>query len=608
MKKLISLLSAIAVVMTASCSTASADNSVDLKQLASSLGADTDYINIPDKFYKNEYYDELEKQGLYNSPSYQPIVSTDVSDMLASKMSGYYSDSSLGTSILEILSHNGAIAPADLKAGAGSLSEITEYDDIKESIEYYSTERKNRAFYLSHGYLLNRKSNGERVDMLLDMAEKCMKENKYFLIMYSCYMNGMGDLNVSKDDSGYSIDYEKTESTHIQQTHSSAGIGITDGNWEFEGKIYDKCVLTVDNLAERGFSEDTCLYINSRTKEFYVPAFAKSAQGELHVISFDDTDMLNFNGLINPTENYPINDIDYITASFMSDARRVTRNVTSVDKDGKETAYKNKENDNYYDSSKDHFFLKGDKVEVDFINDNDSGVYFGLDDKDKFVDISMTKQDGTVNMDGGAFKLTRKVTDDNVYHKPTDPLCFSMGIRYYDYEDAPADRRMWDFGGDIAEDITLTPAENGFYAESEGNISLRWNMRDYSGTRTELNTYPEFDVIKPKSAGGTVSLSGNKVFISLKDDKPCVFFDSDGDGVFDDEFSRGDANCDGKIDAADASFVMEYYAKMAVVPKTTEEYEKDEYVISPYYDYNDDGIIDSTDASGILAEYAKSST
>ncbi len=279
-------------------------------------------------------YDDLAAMNLYNVPNYYPIVSTNVSDMIPSDVSSLYGDSSLGTAILEVLSHNGNISPSDIKAGADSLKDIDNYDDIKEIIEYYSSSLKNnRIFSLYYKYTLNRITKNDRVDMLMDMAEKAMKDGKYFLIAYGCYIGEMGIADVSENDDGsYAINYNTAHgTTRTQQAHAAAGIGITSGKWEFNGKTYDKCVLTVDNIAKNGFSEDTCIYINSQTKDFYIPTLSESAQGELHVASFDDTDMLNFNGLIKPTENYPLDDIDIATVSFSAGNNRLTANFVCYD-------------------------------------------------------------------------------------------------------------------------------------------------------------------------------------------------------------------------------------------------------------------------------------
>ena len=608
MKKLISILSAITVIMTASCSTAAADNSIDLYALATSLGADTDYINIPNTFYKSVDYDDLARYNLYNVPSFQPIVSTSASDMLASEVSNLYSDSSLGTSILEVLSHNGVLLPSDIKAGADTLREIDSYDEIKDNIEYYSSVLKNNwIFNLYYNYMLNRISKADRIDRLVDMAEKSMKEGKYFLVMYGCFMEDMGAASVSSEDGKYVIEYDNAGLSQTQQTHSAAGIGITDGKWEFEGKTYDKCVLTVDSLSEKGFSEDTCLYINSQTKDFYVPAFSGSVQGELHAVSFDDTQMLNFNGSIKPTQDYPLDDFN-ITSISAFGGNRLTMDISCIENDGGSTVYNYGEANNYYSYLYNYYVLNTkNAINVDCINDWYNTYGFRINDKDKFAEVNFKNHDGSMTMEDGAFTFTKSAdSDSNVYHNPSNPFHIGIEIKYYDKETAPVGRRIWYFVTNTNEDVKFTPAENGFYAETSGKSQITYNISDYEGEETDLSVYTER--VKSKTAAGMVDLSAGKVLISIKDNLPCVYMDNDGDGVFDDECRRGDANGDGKLDAADASLIMERYAKMSSVAAKIKEIDDDTYVISPYYDVNDDGVIDASDASAILAEYAHSST
>ncbi|HAE53049.1 MAG TPA: hypothetical protein DCG30_07340 [Ruminococcus sp.] len=610
MKKLISFLAAASVIMTASCSTALAENSTDLSVLASSLGADTDYINIADKFYKSVDYDDLAAVNLYRMSKYYPIVSTNVSDMIPSEVSGLYGDSSLGTAILEVLSHNGNISPSDIKAGADSLKDIDNYDDIKEIIEYYSSSLKNnRIFSLYYKYNLNRITKNDRVDMLMDMAEKAMKDGKYFLITYGCYMGKVGTADVSENDDGsYAIDYKAASgTTRTQQVHTAAGMGITSGKWEFNGKTYDKCVLTIDNIAENGFSKDTCIYIDSQTKDFYIPTLSESAQGELHVASFDDTDMLNFNGLIKPTANYPLDDIDIATVSFSTGNDRITADFVCYDKDGNEIVYKDGQYTNCYSPARYFVNIDVNKFNVDFINDWYDDAGFWVHDKDKYVNGEIKNHDGNMSVDHGTYSFTKsEESDNNVYHNPKDPFYIYMNQRFYENENAPAGRRLWSLTANTDNNVIFTADEEGFYAETDGNAEIRYSACDYDGEETDLSVYKRSN--GEKVAAGIIDIAKNKVLISVKNDFPCIYMDNNGDGVFDDECQRGDANCDGKLNAADASLVMQKYAGMATKPAKINEVEMNTFITSPYYDFNDDSVINASDASEILAEYAKSAT
>ena len=59
-------------------------------------------------------------------------------------------------------------------------------------------------------------------------------------------------------------------------------------------------------------------------------------------------------------------------------------------------------------------------------------------------------------------------------------------------------------------------------------------------------------------------------------------------------------NCDGFIDAVDATLVLESYAANST--------DKPAYIGKTLGDYNGDGMVDAVDASLILAKYAELST
>ncbi|WP_297959883.1 dockerin type I domain-containing protein [uncultured Ruminococcus sp.] len=69
---------------------------------------------------------------------------------------------------------------------------------------------------------------------------------------------------------------------------------------------------------------------------------------------------------------------------------------------------------------------------------------------------------------------------------------------------------------------------------------------------------------------------------------------------FDISVEVGDVNCDGKIDAVDASYILSDYALASTDKKTI--------LNKQLADYNNDGKVDAIDASAVLSEYARLST
>ena len=62
----------------------------------------------------------------------------------------------------------------------------------------------------------------------------------------------------------------------------------------------------------------------------------------------------------------------------------------------------------------------------------------------------------------------------------------------------------------------------------------------------------------------------------------------------------GDVNCDGYINAVDASYILSDYAYAATGQKT--------FLNTTLADYNSDGAVNAVDASFVLSEYARRST
>ena len=88
----------------------------------------------------------------------------------------------------------------------------------------------------------------------------------------------------------------------------------------------------------------------------------------------------------------------------------------------------------------------------------------------------------------------------------------------------------------------------------------------------------------------------DSVMISFEDNKPKYFI---GDN-YDKEVQKGDVNCDGTIDASDASLVLQAYSSLSTGGTT--------YLNCNLADWDNNGSVDSSDASSILQKYAELST
>jgi hypothetical protein len=93
----------------------------------------------------------------------------------------------------------------------------------------------------------------------------------------------------------------------------------------------------------------------------------------------------------------------------------------------------------------------------------------------------------------------------------------------------------------------------------------------------------------------------NNVLVTVTDNYRLEYYiDDNNDQVYDAKVQHGDINCDGKINAVDASIVLSNYASH----QTSDE--KFNGCIS-LGDINNDGDLNAIDASEILSTYAQNS-
>lgn len=111
---------------------------------------------------------------------------------------------------------------------------------------------------------------------------------------------------------------------------------------------------------------------------------------------------------------------------------------------------------------------------------------------------------------------------------------------------------------------------------------------DENGEKTGMYLFE--DSTKFTSVGSVYAQVSETGGITMK-------IDPDHDGVYDTEVEKGDVNCDGLKDGADASLILYNNAQQV------DDWET--YLDNRYADMNGDGMIDGVDASLILAMNAE---
>jgi len=217
MKKIIAFICSFLITNTICTYTVSnAEDDTALYELTSSLGADTDYLNIPN--FKHHVQDRAFSHEVYlrfleNCTNYE--ASNNPEGELFMGLSGGLC---YGISAVQMLSHNGVISPSDIVNGAETLCEISYSPETDVILSGYHTSQ----VYYDNNYLINYRpieiNSRTQCDELIKTAERNMAENRYFVILYA------GD-----------------------NAHAVTGIGIADGSWKYGGVEFDKCILTLDS-------------------------------------------------------------------------------------------------------------------------------------------------------------------------------------------------------------------------------------------------------------------------------------------------------------------------------------------------------------------------
>ncbi|MDE6678585.1 MAG: hypothetical protein K2K02_06045, partial [Ruminococcus sp.] len=205
----------------------------------------------------------------------------------------------LGMSLTSILAHNGIFSPSDIQEDKKRLIDVELLEDdllhgsndpVMRKIITYQMRQDRPDFWLYMHQHFSEYDESETVDNLLETAQKAHDEGKYFLIIL---------------DDGDS-----------QFSHAVTALGLLDGEWEYEGEKYDKCIPIYDtNLLHRcedgetisyGCDDDCSLFVNSETKKMYIPMYFEdfNVGKDFKILSLDDENFMNYKGAINPSESY----------------------------------------------------------------------------------------------------------------------------------------------------------------------------------------------------------------------------------------------------------------------------------------------------------------
>ena len=563
------------------------DTETTVSELAASLGADTDYfnfINYVSSDVNGEYSVEF-KKNCSDIDNYRGVMP----QFKTISASGHC----YGMAVLQVLAHNGTIKPSDIQEGAETIHDIIFDDRVNGIISYYAATQLYQEKELTDGYYFCNSDYEKQCRDLIEYAERAMQEDKYFVI------------NLSGTKFG----------------HAVVGIGCTDGEWVFNDKKYNKCILTLDsnvrtkaenqeeNTVAGGFAENTCIYINTNDYNFYIPAYNLGSEDESLYIRgiYDDENFLNYKGCINPSYELE-KDISDLTAIEIDN---FTLSDYSLTVDGKTYSGTGEEplnitvNDqlvNLVNKSMRKYFVstadKNIKFSIDEMPDDSKETNLFVSDTENYyfcaakgkIDVSFSPNRAEVNH--GKDTLIELVSENSPYNaqwrgKPFNVFQINM---------------TGDFMQNTSTKTAVEINENGFLLQTDGQtdaiITLGNRLETEGGWldyyRTGLDGKHIFRII-----------CDNDIMFKYNTDSDSfdIFIDEDKDNIFDKKIEQGDIDCNGKVDAIDASLLLKSYAEFSV-----NNYPPIYNFSSKLADLDGNGAINAADASMVLAEYASSAT
>ncbi len=537
----------------------------EIKSYAVELGNDTDRFNFPNTKYKkfddgispvvNITEDDPNYIEFYKKCSNIEAVSNPLKQLKSCTASGLC----LGISSLSILSHNGIISPSDIQTDKKNLIDIELGNDVMKPLVSYQSRQAKTDFKLFMNWSLSHYTDEERIDSLLNQAQKCSDNGEYFLIIIT---------------------------SNKSFNHALTGIGMLDGEFESDGEIYDKCILAYDSNSyyddENGKMKQcyttchSCLFINSKTKKAYYPGYYDDTEEEIFsYLAISDFDFINSNGMYNPSYDYATDVTDLNSIEIKSDSSYdlLLKRSNGSEYDGVATS--NRMLGKYEHGM---YFCDGNEISIKNTESSDTFLANIINTKSYTASDFKGTVDNILKNDDYFRFDTKGETNYNV------SLVFEENF----YNFAPHFR--YDFSGIADKDFSAKRTEKGIVLSSSTEIKCTLKTSDIKRDENNLLISAE-DNLQNDAINTRES-----VMIGFDNNNKLKYYIGADYSI---EVQKGDVNCDGVIDAVDASAILSSYADTSTG--------KTQYIGCTLGDYNNDGCVDAIDASAVLTEYAESS-
>ena len=498
----------------------------------------------------------------------------------------YQSGLCFGMAAISVLIHNGELTPSDLQEGAETLYDVTLTDDVDALIAYYNSLQLYSEVELASIVEPAMLSKEEHTDMFLDCAARCKEKGTYFMAGIATKKGG---------------------------THAVVGMDELSGNWTFDGISYDTCIITYDsNCVKPGtetsaFKDDACIYINSETKQFCIPAYEASTEnGDVLLYATDDDSLLTYKAPIRGTTKTNTDVSETVKLKFHN-GRKDQMQLSSTTKDGQTYDFWKLSKVNYGDYI---FFGKGSSFHLE---KNERAPEFAFSIKGEGYRLRI-EQSGYQNpndpklYDVGT-KCKMDFSKDSVAYTNTDTQKITVSYIFtYDeggYKFAPVASSTIVIDVPPNQTITVSKQDTGFAITGDGEVlvqaiptAAQKEQDAFDGSYEEyLDWFGSYFINFVRS---------KDVLLQFNTEKECseLVYDFDGDGVFDDAPMLGDADGNGKpYEPNDIYWTALHIAKKAVIGHGSRRYYQGN-VPNIEADTDNNGKIDTNDLFDIVYECA----
>ena len=439
----------------------------------------------------NEEFHDKVYAPLSESMTYSEL---DSNYNLAAKDTAYAGGLCYGISSIAVLVHNGLLTPSDIQEGAETLHDVEMTPDVEALITYY---------------------NSLQVYKVVEHANSSAKSG----------------------------------------THAMVGMDEQFGNWTFNGISYDTCILTYDSNSvqkdtkESIFSDKTCIYINSETKQYCVPAYdLTSENGGVLLDASDDDSLLTYRAPIRGTTEVNTDVSETVKWRFFSGTTKDQIDVTSTTKDGTSYDFWKACKMNYGDTI---YFGKGSTFHLEK-KERAQGFAFdvnGIGYRLRMEQYAESSPETPKVHDRGT-KCKMDFCGDSISYTNTDtaslPLEFSMAYDEGNYNFSPLNAAKVTFDVAPNQTITITKKDTGFALTTNMETVVTINP-EYNDDAINAFEGSEHDFVQYVTAYYLRFVMESNAMVNYNMEKKCseLSFDFNNDGVYDESPIAGDADCNG---------------------------------------------------------------